>query len=122
MYYSTVPFLSLFTFNFIQFIMQRKRWATGLWKFSDKVSTKELNDFAQQWVADENYLQLYIRKVSKDQMGIGFTYRLPESEDDKAIYDEFFNDTTDKLKRAFGNDLVGWDVSSTTWIIKDKNL
>lgn len=102
--------------------MQRKLWATGLWKFSDKVPTKDLNEFTQQWAEDENYLQLYIRKVSKDQMGIGFTYRLPESGDDKKNYDAFFLSATDKLKRTFGNDLVGWDVSSTTWVIKYKNL
>jgi len=100
--------------------MQEKNWITGLWKFSDKISTKDLGEVAEKWKnEDQNYLQLYIRKVSKDQMAIGFTYQLPETGDHKAAYDEYFNRTTDTLKRMFGNDLAGWDLSSTTWAIKD---
>ena len=103
--------------------MQEKKWATGLWKFSDKISTKDLGEIAEMWAKeDPNYIQIYIRRVSKDQMGIGFTYKLAEDKDNSDSYDEYFNKTTDFLKRKFGNDLAGWDLSSTTWVIKDANL
>jgi len=99
--------------------MEEKKWVMGLWKFSGKVSTKELNNVASKWAAeDPNYLQLYIRKVSKDQMGIGFTYQLAKDVDTKAGHDEYFERTSDYLKRNFGNDLVGWDIASAVWVVK----
>ncbi len=103
--------------------MHEKKWIMGMWKFSDKISTKDLGEVAEKWKAeDENYLQLYIRKVSKDQMGIGFTYRLTEDQDKQVGYDEYFERTTDFLKRKFGNDLAGWDLGSSVWIIKDATV
>lgn len=99
--------------------MEEKKWIMGLWKFSQKIPTKDLGEIAQKWAAeDQNYLQLYIRQVSKDQMGIGFTYQLPVGEDTKLGHDRYFDATTDFLKRTFGNDLVGWDISSTAWVVK----
>lgn len=99
--------------------MQEKNWVMGLWKFKEKISTKELGEIAEQWKKEDvNYLQLYLRKVSKDQMGIGFTYQLPETGDNKQACDEYVDRTTDQLKRRFGNDLAGWDFSSPVWIVK----
>jgi len=93
-----------------------------MWKFDSKISVEDLGEIAKQWSKeDENYIQLYIREVSKDQMGIGFTYRLAEDRDAKEAYRAYFNKTTDFLKRKFGNDLVGWDISSSVWVIKDSN-
>lgn len=89
---------------------------TGIWKFSDSVSKKELTEIAEEWAKEENYINLYIRKVSKDQHGIGFSYK--RNEDSKESYDKFFNEITDMLKRRFGNDLVGWDLASNTITIK----
>jgi len=98
---------------------EEKNWIMGLWKFSHKISTKELEEIASQWSAeDKNYIQLYIRRVSKDQMGIGFTYQIPEGKDKKAAHDEYMDKTSDFLKRSFGNDLAGWDIASTVWLIK----
>lgn len=91
----------------------------GLWKFSDRISYKNLSDVASKWAAeDSNYLQLYLRKVSKDQIGIGFTYQIPEGKDSKMAQDEYFDKTSDILKRNFGNDLVGWDIASPIQLIK----
>ena len=63
---------------------------------------------------------LYIRQVSKDQYGIGFEYRAYEGSDSesKKAYDDYFQSTTYKLKREFGNDLVGWDISSSSIVVK----
>lgn len=91
----------------------------GLWKFSSKIPKEDLVKFAEQWAAeDPNYLQLYVRKVSKDQNGIGFTYQIPEGIDTQKAHDEYFDKTSDILKRNFGNDLAGWDIASTVMVIK----
>ena len=87
----------------------------GLWKFHERVGEKDLIEVANDWAKDERYLQVYIRKVSKDQMGIGFAYK---SDGTKEAYDQYFDATTDYLKRKFGNDLVGWDISSISTLIK----
>lgn len=98
--------------------MQEKNYIMGLWKFSDKISNEELGKVAEKWASeDPNYLQLYLRKVSKNQMGIGFTYDLGDADTIKA-HDEYFDRTTDFLKRKFGNDLAGWDMGSSVWVIK----
>ncbi len=101
--------------------MQTKEvnYIMGLWKFNSRISTEQLEEVAQKWAAeDQNYLQLYIRKCSKDQYGIGFTYKLKEEVPAPGQHDEYFNQTTDYLKRKFGNDLAGWDLSNPVWIIK----
>jgi hypothetical protein len=99
--------------------MQEQNWVMGLWKFSDKISTKDLGEIAQEWAnKDPRYSQLYIRKVSKDQMGIGFTYRLPNEKDYLDEYAEYKASFSDSLKKQFGNDLVGWDLGCKVWIIK----
>ena len=87
----------------------------GLWKFHERVGEKDLLEVANEWVSDEKYIQLYIRKVSKDQLGIGFAYM---GDGTKEAHDEYFNKTSDQLKRKFGNDLVGWDIASTSTLIK----
>ena len=90
----------------------------GIWKFSDKIPMKDLIETAQKCAdEDEKYLQLYIRKVSKNQYGIGFTYDI-KGQDAKRAYDEYFYRVSDILKRTFGNDLVGWDIASDPRIIK----
>ncbi len=89
---------------------------TGLWKFHESVPLEVLQEVAEEWAKDERYKHLYIRGVSKDQMGIGFTY---EKEDGaQATHRKFFDEVTDMLKRRFGNELAGWDLNSETYTIK----
>ena len=87
----------------------------GLWKFNEKVGNKDLLEVANEWAKDENYIQLYIRKVSKDQYGIGFAYKHDGTKEGQESY-HFAS--SDYLKRKFGNDLVGWDLASTDQLIK----
>ena len=87
----------------------------GIWKFHERVGYKDLISLANEWAEDDKYVQLYIRKVSKDQLGIGFAYI---GDGTKETYKVYFNDTSDKLKRMYGNDLVGWDISSDSTLIK----
>ena len=81
----------------------------GIWKFHERVGNKDLLEVADEWAKDEKYLQIYVRRVSKDQYGIGFVY---DSDGSKEAQDVYFDQASDWLKRKFGNDLVGWDLSS----------
>jgi len=87
----------------------------GLWKFHERVGHKDLLEVAEEWAKDENYELLYIRKVSKDQNGIGFAYK---SDGTQEAHREYLDNASDYLKRKFGNDLVGWDIASTDSLIK----
>jgi hypothetical protein len=89
--------------------------AMGLWKFHERVEYKSLMEIAEKWVEEEKYKLIYIRKVSKDQNGIGFAYETDGSKEDEERY---FDETSDFLKRNFGNDLVGWDIGYRPTIIK----
>src|SRR3989344_8166793 len=53
---------------------EKRSLIMGLWKFHERVGNKDLLEVANEWAKDSNYVQLYIRKVSKDQDGIGFAY------------------------------------------------
>lgn len=89
---------------------------TGMWKFSDKYSKEDLAKYAEEILSkDENYEQLYVRKCSKDQHGIGVAYRYDGS---KEGFDKYTEETKDKLYKEFGTGLVGWDFGSHTITIK----
>jgi len=91
----------------------------GIWKFSEKIPVEKLIEVAQKWAdEDEKYLQLYVRKVSKDQYGIGFTYDAKGQGDLKKFHDEYHYRVSDVLRRQFGNDLAGWDIASGFHVIK----
>lgn len=94
---------------------ENKSLIMGLWKFHERVGEKDLIEVAKEWAEDEKYLQLYIRKVSKDQNGIGFAYL---SDGSREAHREYFDKYSDGLKRKFGNDFAGWDISSTSTLIK----
>lgn len=87
----------------------------GLWKFHERVGHRELKEVAEKWAENKSYTLLYIRKVSKDQLGIGFAYK---GDGTKEFYDDYFYGVSDELKRKFGNDLVGWDIASSSTIVK----
>ena len=90
-----------------------------MWKFSDRVPLAKLEEVAKKWAAeDPKYLQLYIRKCSKDQNAIGFMYNFEHQEPNEGQNQEYMHPVMDSLKREFGNDLVGWDIGSPTEIIK----
>ena len=124
-YYMDIPFLFI-PFHSVSYESNKIRndvegsinYIIGLWKFSDKVSVRELVEVAKKWAADPKYLQLYVRQCSKDQYGIGFTYDYTHQESTEGQNKEYMDPVMDSLKRQFGNDLVGWDVSSPAWIIK----
>ena len=91
----------------------------GYFKFKDDyVSLGQIEELAQQWATDEKYLNIYIRKTSSDQHGIGFTYNPGDVESTKDAQDEYLEQQSDMLKKQFGNGLAGWDISSSYLEIK----
>ncbi|MEW6060792.1 MAG: hypothetical protein AB1600_02515 [Bacteroidota bacterium] len=100
-------------------MIQKQNWIMGLWKFSEKISIDKLAEVAKKWSEEDfNYLQLYIRKVGKEQRGIGFTYEIPKNHDPNVSYKDYFDRNSEYLKRCFGNDLAGWDIAISAYIIK----
>ncbi len=112
LYRYSVPFHS-FSFTSMQ-----KNYTMGLWKFSDRISVEQLEEVAKKWAENSKYLQVYIRQCSKDQYGIGFTYDNSDKTPGEGQNKEYMDPVMDALKRQFGNDLVGWDISSPVWLIK----
>jgi hypothetical protein len=96
----------------------QKNYIMGLWKFSDRVPMEQLIAVAEKALENPKYLQIYIRKCSKDQYAIGFTYDYSHQEPKEGQNKEYMDPVMDKLKREFGNDFVGWDIASPVWIIK----
>lgn len=97
-------------------VTERQDVVSGIWKFSSKVSKEVLIELAKKWKAAEpdRYLDLYVRSTGDDEeFGIGFRYVF-----EGPTRQKFFYRMTDQLKRAFGNDLVGWDMGSPTTIIQ----
>lgn len=89
----------------------------GIWKFKDTVASEELEAFAEELAQDEKYIHVYIRKVSKDQFGIGVTYK-SETEVGQKEFGEYTEKMKDILYRKFGAGLVGWDFANTTQVFK----
>jgi len=95
-------------------MIKRKNIVSGLWKFDNSVSIKELTEIVENWVIeDPRYIQLYIRQVASNLYGIGFMYQLSSSAENHNVYKD---QTSDVLKRRFGNLFVGCDISSPIWI------
>ena len=94
-------------------IEDRTDVVTGMWKFKNTVLKATLMTLVGEWLVEAGnpYLDLYICKCSKDQNGIGFQ-RVLEDES----YVRFFQRMTDMLKRRFGNELAGWDISCVTTV------
>ena len=92
--------------------------AIGIWKFEDTVAREDLIKLAEEWrdgPEGVNYEILCIRKCSRNQFGLCFHYRLHLHEEN---HTQYLRRTTDLLKRRFGNQLVGWDISSgDIWVI-----
>jgi len=99
----------------------KKNIINGTWKFKPKITLGQLAQFAEELTKDELYEKLYIRQTAKNPTayGISFIYRSNHSDKEwKEVFDEYIHTTSDKIRRQFGNDLIGWDLSSCMFIIK----
>jgi hypothetical protein len=91
----------------------------GIWKF--RLPPEELVKLAQEWKSSpkgENYTYLHVRQCSRDQFGIEFLYHHGKGGDCNWYYKQYFAEMTDMLKRRFGNDFAGWDVTDSIHIVK----
>ncbi len=89
----------------------------GYLKFSDdRVTIEQLEEFAKELANDPKFLSVYIRKVSRDQHGIGFIVDIDAN--DQETSDSFNEELKDKAYKKFGTGLVGWDISNRFILIK----
>lgn len=97
--------------------MQKVNQFRGYWKFKmDRVTLEELEQVAKEFAQDPRYLSVYIREVSKNQLGIGYIYDPEDSS--QAGFDAYHDKTSDMLLKKFGNGLAGWDYSGWYYSIK----
>ena len=89
--------------------------SSGIFKFSDKVKVHQLTGFLKDnWVTNPRFTRLYIRGCDGDRkFGIGFEFTHEGQEDYLAVLDGAIG----RLKRIFGDNFVGWDVSASTYIV-----
>lgn len=93
----------------------REGVVSGIWKFRDSLGASAICDIAKRLEEGEtlgSYEHIFVRTCSKNQIGVSFLYQLNGEE-----YNKFFDRITDMLRRRFGNDFVGWDVTPDVWDI-----
>jgi hypothetical protein len=88
----------------------------GYLKFSSRVDSIDIENFAKELAADPRFTSVYIRKVSKDQSGIGFITKVNTSEQE--LFDIFADELKDRVMKQFGTGFAGWDMASSYFLIK----
>ena len=100
--------------------------ACGKFMFQGNVPLGELMRVAQQWCASPHdgprFQQLVVRMDSRGRPCIEFIYEYAREDAEeqmrKTLYAKFVDRFTDQLRRSFGNDLVGWDISQSVMLVK----
>lgn len=93
--------------------MSTSNTIAGLWKFGTGVTRSDLIEIAKSWVfasGGHSYRRIEVRLYSPTKYAIDFCYALG-AESQKS----FVHRMSDKLRRQFGNNLVGWDIGSVEW-------
>ena len=91
----------------------------GMWKFKDVVGSETLAKVANGYKQANpgKYGQMLVRRCSKDQLAISFSYRLGDQHF-KHFSDRMWTD----LKRKFGDIFVGHDLTTDVWTIDDQPI
>ncbi len=91
--------------------------ASGVFKFSNSVNVVDIERFvADTWAKDQNFLELFIRDCDAGRkFGLGFKYKHGGTREE---YERFIDQCVGRLKRVFGNKLIGWDTSFSTSVLK----
>jgi hypothetical protein len=101
----------------------RDNAVSGLLKFSPLIKLEELQQLALEWAQEEDadYQYLFISGCGKDgALGIYLVRNFsPEDspEEMQRVLRRFVYKITDQLKRRFGNDFVGWDLSFPVYFL-----
>lgn len=87
----------------------------GMWKFSSNVAYETVVEVAKEWahLGDGLYQHVYVRGWGDNRFAICFLLRTPG----KPNMRHYIFTTSDELRRRFGNDLVGWDISHPVTLI-----
>jgi hypothetical protein len=91
----------------------------GMWKFNDSVGSGALARVANGYKQANpgSYGQMLIRRCSKDQLAISFSYKLGD-QNFKHFSDRLWAD----LKQKFGDKFVGHDLTTDVWTIDDQPI
>lgn len=85
----------------------------GIWKF--RVHPDKLEEVAQRWISEieGTFEYLQVRDSGHGVFVIEFRLILPRrGMSEKDVIDRYKDETSDALKREFGNGLIGWDISN----------
>lgn len=82
----------------------------------DRVTQDQVEQTALEFSQDPRYLSVYIREVSKNQLGIGFIYDPEDST--QTGFDSYHDHVSDMLLKKFGNGLAGWDITKEFTLVK----
>lgn len=99
-------------------MLQKKRWMMELWKFSDRVLPRDLDKVARGWANDRRYLQLCIRRIAPNQLGICFIYQIPDGKNMERFQAKYVEITSDALRKLFGRRFVGLDVACGVYLVR----
>ncbi len=97
---------------------RRSDLAAGVWKFSDSISPQELLELGNRLLTQypDRILRLQVRGCGDGQYGLDGVFKL-KREGEKS-FKKFLHQARARLKEEFGNDLVGWDISSPVYVLK----
>src|SRR4051812_21677601 len=92
--------------------MKRAKWIQGIWNFDSSVRVGDLRDVAAQWVQDDpGYVEIYIRRTGRTQLGLGFTYETSSTSRRNDLFRDYVRRTSRLLRSRFAKSLVAWDIS-----------
>lgn len=110
---SVLPFF----LSFLEVTMNTSNCIAGLWKFGIGITHGELIEVVKSFIFDTDgsrYRRIDIRLYSPTKYAIDFCYALGDTS-----VKVFVHRVSDKLRRQFGNDLVGWDIGLIGWSYGD---
>lgn len=101
----------------------RDNAVSGTLKFSPAIGLEELQALVLEWTQEESadYQHVRISGFGKGgALGISLVRNFPPEDtpdEMRRVLRRFTYKITDQLKRRFGNDFVGWDLSSPTHLL-----
>lgn len=101
---------------------RRPHLVSGIWKFRTNilsptpVTPEVLVALTREWCREfpSQHLEAHVRGCGKDQIGINVMIDLGPD----VSLREYVYRISDKLRRQFGNDFVGWDLSDSVWVVE----
>src|SRR4029077_10404076 len=87
--------------------------------FHSSLGVMEVARIGHQLMAsDPRYREAYIRKAGPEHLGLFFVYQPPSKRNVRSEVRKYLARTSADLARAYGDDLIGWDVSGPIWVLR----